>query len=247
MKDWPNIVLLTGAGVSAESGIKTFRDQGGLWENHDILEVASPEGFRTNPDLVHRFYNDRVASLDRPEVRPNLAHEAIAKLQKEYQGEVFLITQNVDDLHERAQSPQVLHMHGELRKMRCQRTGEIFPMVKNLSTQTRCECCKETQGLRPHIVWFGEVPFGLDEIEKKLVEAQVFIAVGTSGQVYPAAMFVQIAKLNGECFTVEVNLDPASNSSAFDYHLHGPASLEIPKLVQSCLDGSLFSPKNNQS
>jgi NAD-dependent deacetylase len=247
MRKDKTIVLLTGAGISAESGIKTFRDHGGLWENYDIMEVASPEGFSRNPELVLKFYAQRFEALNEPDVRPNPAHFALAKLQNEFAGKVILITQNVDNLHERAGSTDIIHMHGELTKMRCQNTGSIFEMSAELSVDSLCQCCQRPGQLRPHIVWFGEVPFYMDFIEQALSEADMFIAIGTSGQVYPAAMFVEIAKLNRRCKTIEINLDPAENSRAFDEHHHGSASAIVPRIVESCLDGTLFHPKNNRS
>jgi len=241
------IVVLTGAGISAESGIKTFRDQDGLWENHDIMEVATPDGFRRNPQLVYEFYQARLNSLNDAGVMPNLGHLALKILEDHFQERLLLVTQNVDDLHERAGSKRVLHMHGELRKMRCQKTGRIFPMIKGLNQKNLCECCQTPGNLRPHIVWFGEMPFYMNEIESALEKADLFVAIGTSGQVYPAALFVQIAKTNPHCLAIELNLDQAQNSHHFDHHLYGPATELVEKLVQSILTCAPYPPKNNQS
>jgi NAD-dependent deacetylase len=186
------IVILTGAGVSAESGLPTFRDANGLWEGHRFEDVATPEAFTRDPHLVHRFYNLRRAALRT--VEPNAAHRAIANLQRQFPGEVVLVTQNVDDLHERAGSPSVIHMHGELTRVRCEHCNSIVSHGEDLSTETRCGACIESGGMRPHIVWFGEVPFEMDDIAQALARADIFVAIGTSGVVYPAAGFVILAK-----------------------------------------------------
>lgn len=229
------IVILTGAGISAESGISTFRDKNGLWENHDVLDVATPQGFERDPDLVYRFYNQRRAQLLSPEVIPNAAHYALAKLEKEFKGEVILITQNVDDLHERAGHQNVLHMHGELLKMRCTKTGKVFSITTELTTNNKCECCQTAGNLRPHIVWFGELPFHLGKIEDHLGEADLFLSIGTSGVVYPAAMFVEIAKHEAGCVAVEINLEQGAQAHAFDRSIYGKASEHVPAFVDEIL------------
>jgi NAD-dependent deacetylase len=229
------IVILTGAGMSAESGIKTFRDANGLWENHPVEQVASPEGFMANPTLVYDFYNKRRQQLNSAEVAPNLGHQAVARLINEFKGECTLITQNVDDLHERAglDSEQVWHMHGELQKMRCQKTNQVFPAPLTFDEKTECVCCKSTGNLRPHIVWFGEMPFYLDEAFRLLAQCDLFIAIGTSGHVYPAAQFV--AMTSPSCRRIEVNLEGTQVSHQFDEHRVGPAGIEVPKLVDEVL------------
>lgn len=219
------IVILTGSGISAESGLKTFRDQNGLWEDHHVEEVATPEAFRRNPQLVHRFYNLRRNQL--AECEANAGHRAIAKLQNDDSLEVFLITQNVDDLHERAGSPQVLHMHGELKKIRCTICECICEYAGELSLESICASCLTKGHLRPHIVWFGEIPFGLDEIDIHLSQCDLFLSVGTSGQVYPAAGFVMQAKQNG-AYCVELNKEPSSLSDIFDEHRFGLATEVVP-------------------
>jgi len=219
------VVVLTGAGISAESGLRTFRASDGLWEEHPIEEVATPEGFSRNPELVHRFYSERRLQLD--SVSPNAAHFALAQAAKDPGLDLFLVTQNVDDLHERAGQPQVLHMHGELRKMRCLVTGRVEVFEGASSVLSTCKCCAVSGRLRPDIVWFGEVPFGMDEIHHALVHADVFVSIGTSGNVYPAAGFVRLARQVG-AKTVELNLEPSEGALAFDEARYGLATEVVP-------------------
>lgn len=228
----PNIVILTGAGISAESGIQTFRDANGLWHNHRIEEVATPEGFARNPALVHTFYNARRQQLHDPQVKPNAAHYALAQLEKDYPGKMLLVTQNVDNLHERAGSRNLIHMHGELNKIHCQRTGQVFDWQDDLDTSHICQCCRKPGNLRPHIVWFGEMPLLMDDIYAALSDCQLFISIGTSGQVYPAAGFVQVAIQSG-AQAVELNMEPTS--SHFDQSINGKASEVVPRFVQQLL------------
>ncbi|MGC4015289.1 MAG: NAD-dependent protein deacylase [Luteolibacter sp.] len=224
------IVILTGAGISAESGIRTFRDHNGLWEGHRVEDVATPEGFERDPTLVHEFYNQRRSQL--PDVRPNAAHEALVNLEKHLGDNFLLITQNVDDLHERAGSERVLHMHGELLKKRCAWCENVTPCEATapLGTTDQCETCGRDRGMRPDIVWFGEMPYHLDQIENALLNADVFVAIGTSAVVYPAAQFFAIAARHG-AETIEVNLVPTDRSNEFDERLFGPATETVPKLV----------------
>jgi NAD-dependent deacetylase len=230
-----NIVILTGAGISAESGLPTFRDADGLWEGHHVEEVATPEAFERDPKLVHRFYNMRREALFT--VEPNAAHLALAKLQREYPGSVTLVTQNVDDLHERGGSKDVIHMHGEIRKARCASCERVYPWDGPLDEFLVCEVCHRSGKMRPHIVWFGEMPFHMDEIEVALRESDLFIAIGTSGQVYPAAGFVATAKHHGAT-TIEINNAGTAVSSKFTHHRIGPATQQVPKLVQELLAGT---------
>ena len=224
-----NIVILTGAGISAESGLPTFRDSNGLWENHSVEDVATPEAFARNPDLVHRFYNLRRAALKN--VQPNAAHQALAELKRNYPGEVTLVTQNVDDLHERGGSAEVLHMHGELLKIRCEACGDVRFWNEDLGRTVACQGCQKAGNLRPHIVWFGEMPFLMGEIDQALEKCTLFVSIGTSGNVYPAAGFVETAKAHGaRC--VEFNLEPTGISRSFDQHIIGPASVKVPIWVQ---------------
>ena len=235
-KEKSTIVILTGAGISAESGIQTFRASDGLWHEHRIEDVATPEGFEANPELVHRFYNGRRAQLREPEIQPNAAHHALAKLERQYPGEVLLVTQNVDNLHERAGSLNLIHMHGELNKVRCVSSDRVYDWQVDTGLQTVCECCGKPGQLRPDIVWFGEMPMKMDEIYDTLEQSALFISIGTSGQVYPAAGFVQHARQMG-VRTVELNLDPTDSSPVFDLSIHGPASTVVPEFVDNLLKG----------
>lgn len=220
------IVILTGAGISSESGLKTFRDNNGLWEGHRVEEVATPEAFAANPELVHEFYNLRRLQLN--EVQPNRAHEALAEFESRHDSDFVIVTQNVDDLHERAGSKNVIHMHGELRKVRCLDTGEIFHWEKELSLKTPHPKNPDSLGrLRPHICWFGEIPFFMDEIQDAVSQADVFVAIGTSGVVYPAAGLV--AMTPSRCFKALLNKDPSANSGHFEKHLMGPATEVVPE------------------
>lgn len=230
------IVVLTGAGISAESGIRTFRASDGLWEEHRIEDVATPEAFARNPALVQRFYNARRAQLLDPAIRPNAAHAALARLEREYGGEVLVVTQNVDDLHERAGSRQLLHMHGELLSMFCTRSGERFRITGDITPALRCDCCGATGTLRPDIVWFGEMPYHMDAIERALSRCSLFVSIGTSGNVYPAAGFVSAARHAG-AHAVELNLEPSATQNAFHEHRYGPATEVVPALVAELLAG----------
>ena len=185
-----SVVVLTGAGISAESGIKTFRAADGLWENHPIEEVATPEGFARNPQLVYEFYNGRRRQLLSGEVRPNPAHTALAKLEHEFPGEFLLVTQNVDNLHERAGSRKLLHMHGELLKMRCINTDLVYECRSDIDFDIECKCCREPGNLRPHIVWFGEMPFYMGQITQALMSCDLFISMLFN------SCFVQLVSLN---------------------------------------------------
>ncbi|MDZ5698838.1 NAD-dependent deacylase [Chelativorans sp. M5D2P16] len=227
-----SIVILTGAGVSAESGVDTFRDKHGIWSNSDYREVATPEGFSAKSDLVHTFYNQRREGLAK--VVPNAAHVALARLEREHSGEVTLVTQNIDDLHERAGSKNLIHMHGELAKALCSRCGTRHDWRETLSTQVPCPACGKTGGMRPDVVWFGEMPYHMERIYEALRECDLFIAIGTSGNVYPAAQFVQEAGRAG-AHTVELNLEPSETVSDFDEVIYGPASRVVPEYVERVL------------
>lgn len=235
-----NIVVLTGAGISAESGIRTFRGSDGLWENHRIEDVATPEAFARNPALVQRFYNERRRQLQDPALQPNAAHHALAELEAAWPGDFLLVTQNVDNLHERAGSRRLLHMHGELLKMRCTRSGEIFPVEHDITADLRCACCDASGTLRPHIVWFGEIPLNMERIEAHLMHSGLFVSIGTSGNVYPAAGFVRIARAAG-AHTIEVNLEASQVAGSFAEHRQGPAGTKVPELVRQLL-GALPRP-----
>ena len=218
-----NIVILTGAGISAESGIKTFRAADGLWENHRVEDVATPEAFLRNPLLVQNFYNQRRQQLLTPAIQPNAAHRALAKLEKAFPaGKVLLVTQNIDDLHERAGSRNLIHMHGELLKGRCQTSGGLVDLDHDLTVNLPCPLCGGKGCLRPHVVWFGEMPLQMETIYRALSQCDRFISIGTSGNVYPAAGFVEEANRQG-AHTVELNLEPSQRLTAFAEHQHGLA------------------------
>lgn len=218
------VVILTGAGISAESGIKTFRESNGLWENHSIEDVATPHGFEKNSDLVYRFYNERRKQLLTS--KPNDAHYALVEIENIFKKNYFLVTQNVDDLHDRAGSKNILHMHGELLKVRCLNCEKVYKWTDNLDSTNKCSSC--TSGLRPHIVWFHEMPFSMDFISSQVAECNLFISIGTSGLVYPAAGFSQLAK-SKNAFTLEINLQ--KTSGYFDDYLEGPATKETRRLL----------------
>jgi NAD-dependent deacetylase len=230
-----NIFVLTGAGVSAESGLGTFRDKDGLWSRFDPMKLATPEAFAHNPDEVHAFYNMRRKNLLAAE--PNTAHRALSRLEAslaERGGSLFLCTQNIDDLHERAGSQRVVHMHGELLKARCAACGGTMPWCDDLSVEVPCPSCHHSGGLRPHVVWFGEMPLEMDAIYDALLEADLFVAIGTSGSVYPAAGFVSEARGHG-IRTCEINLEPSDNARQFDEGQYGSASEIVPKWVEQML------------
>ena len=224
------IVVLTGAGVSAESGIRTFRAADGLWENHRVEDVATPEAFERDPATVYRFYNERRAQLLSDEIKPNLAHQALAKFAADSSHDLTIVTQNIDNLHERGGSTGVIHMHGELLKARCVKTEQRLVVNGDFDGNDKCECCQPSQAIRPDIVWFGEIPFHMDEIEQALFDCDLFISLGTSGNVYPAAGFVAVAKQAG-ARTVELNLEPSSTNAQFDEHHYGLATEVLPAFL----------------
>lgn len=231
----PLIVVLTGAGISAESGLATFRGPGGLWEGHRVEDVATPEAFARDPELVQRFYNLRRAQLRNAGVAPNAAHLALARLERDWPGEVLVVTQNIDDLHERAGTTRLLHMHGELLRARCQRCQRSLAWEQDLDAASICPACGATGGLRPDIVWFGELPYHLDETLAALEACTLFLAVGTSGHVYPAAGFVEVVRGRGQARTIEVNLEPSAIADGFAEHRSGPAGELLPALVDELL------------
>jgi len=233
------IVILTGAGISKESGLDTFRCAGGIWERVDLEDVATPEGFARDPDMVHAFYNDRRSGLLTADVRPNPAHEALARLEREYPGEVLVVTQNIDDLHERAGSRSLIHMHGELLKVRCGACGAVVEWREPLDRGHTCGACGAQGKMRPHVVWFGEYPFELEHIFAALERCGLFLSVGTSGAVYPAAGFVSMVAQRPDARSVELNLEPSQGSYMFDECLHGPASEVVPAYVARILSGEV--------
>lgn len=225
------IVVLTGAGISAESGLKTFRDAGGLWEGQRVEDVATPEGFLANPERVHIFYNERRAQL--ASVQPNPAHVALARLEQNWPGDFLLVTQNVDDLHERAGSRKLVHMHGELKKVLCLHCRRVQEWTGDTGVGRACPLCGQRGVLRPRIVWFGEMPLEMPQIQAALGKCGRFLAVGTSGNVYPAAGFVDMT--GPLTHTLELNLEPSLVSSRFTETRQGPASVTVPALVDQWL------------
>lgn len=227
-----NIVILTGAGISAESGLGTFRDEGGLWAQHRIEDVATPEGFARDPQRVVEFYNQRRAQA--ADATHNAAHAALAKLEAAHPGDVFIVTQNVDGLHEKAGSKQVLHMHGQLDSALCATCDHRWSAPRHMSVGEPCPHCNSPTA-RPDIVWFGEIPYGMDKIDGKLAQADVFVSIGTSGNVYPAAGFVQAARSMG-LHTVELNMEPSEGASLFAETHFGPATKVVPAWVEAVLN-----------
>ncbi|NBD30018.1 MAG: NAD-dependent protein deacylase [Alphaproteobacteria bacterium] len=226
-----HIAILTGAGISAESGLGTFRDKGGLWERHDLNDLATPEGFARNPTMVHDFYNMRRQTVRA--AQPNPAHHGLARLQKHSQYKVTLITQNVDDLHERAGSDPVIHMHGTHLVALCAACAHRWPAPARMQPQDRCPACGDGVA-RPDVVWFGETPYHMDEILPAIAGCDLFVAIGTSGTVYPAAGFVELAR-EGGAETLELNLEPSDRASAFHAARFGPASQVVPTWVDELL------------
>ncbi|HEV7658517.1 MAG TPA: NAD-dependent deacylase [Allosphingosinicella sp.] len=233
MRDIRNIVILTGAGISAESGLATFRGPDGLWEGHRVEDVATPEAFARDPDLVHAFYDARRANLSR--VEPNAAHEALARLDAAWAGELLIVTQNVDDLHERAGARRLLHMHGELNSGWCRACDARMRWAGEMGGAAMCPECGAAGQVRPDIVWFGEMPYEMDRIDRALMDADLFVSIGTSGNVYPAAGFVQTARYVG-ARTLEMNLEPSLGSYLFDESRSGKAGELVPKWVEEVLN-----------
>lgn len=227
------IVVLTGAGISAESGIQTFRGTDGLWEGHRVEDVATPDAFVRDPGLVHAFYNQRRRQL-LDGIEPNAAHRALADLDEGFDGNVVVVTQNIDDLHERGGSHWILHMHGELLQSRCTACGRISDVRGDMSVDSVCDECGRRGALRPNIVWFGEVPHHMPEIERHMGLAELFLSVGTSGRVYPAAGFAELARHHG-ARTIEVNLEKTGGSGNFHESLIGLAGEVLPDLVERIL------------
>lgn len=226
------VTVLTGAGISAESGLGTFRDKDGLWSRINLEDVATPEGFARDPSKVHDFYNHRRAKL--LEAQPNAGHHALARLAERLGDRLTLITQNIDDLHERAGSGRVIHMHGELLRALCAGCEHRWPWTGQMGTGDTCPACEARGEVRPDVVWFGEMPYHLDEIYERISETDIFAAIGTSGQVYPAAGFVMDARTAG-AHTVEINLEQTDSAGLFDRHVIGPASEAVPRWVEEVL------------
>jgi len=232
----PSILILTGAGISQESGLGTLRDADGIWANVRLEEVATREAFARDPARVQAFYNSRRRLLQLPSVIPNAAHEALANLEAMRPGEVMIATQNIDDLHERAGSRTVLHMHGELLKARCTACGKVTVWYDDLTGNEGCPVCAIEGQMRPHVVWFGEMPLRLDAIYQVLAQCQLFLSIGTSGSVEPAASFVEEARRAG-AHTVELNLEPSQSASLFVERIYGPGTQIVPEFVARLLGG----------
>ncbi len=230
------IVILTGAGVSKESGLDTFRDRDGIWSQVRLEDVATPEAFERDPARVHAFYNGRRRALLAGDIQPNPAHVALARLEAEWPGEVLLVTQNIDDLHERAGSRNLLHMHGEILKARCQGCREVTPWAADMDGDTLCPACGRAGTLRVDVVWFGEMPFEMDRIFSALEACDLFVSIGTSGSVYPAAGFVREVRMGGRAHTVELNLEPSEGHSQFAARHYGPAGRIVPEFVARVLE-----------
>lgn len=230
------IAILTGAGISAESGVSTFRDAGGIWQRYNWREVATPEGFAKNPALVHEFYNARRRA--HAEIKPNAAHLALARLERAYKGRTTIITQNIDALHEAAGTQNLIHMHGEILKALCARCQARHFWDGDLSSETHCPACGESGGMRPDVVWFGEMPYHMERILLVLSRARLFVSIGTSGHVYPAANFVALARSAG-AHTVELNLEPSEGANLFAETIHGRATEIVPAFVERLLNGSV--------
>jgi NAD-dependent deacetylase len=233
------IVILTGAGISAESGLRTFRDPDGIWARHRIEDVATPQAFARDPMRVHTFYNTRRAELVGKDLKPNAAHHALARLEAAADRPVLIVTQNIDDLHERAGSKNLIHMHGELRKARCGACAGVFREDGALTTLSRCAGCGAVGTLRPHVVWFGEMPLEMARIEARLTACALFVSIGTSGNVSPASGFVLIAKRAAGAHTVELNLEPSLGQNLFDETIYGGAGVIVPGFVERLLRKTL--------
>jgi len=229
------IVILTGAGISRESGLDTFRCEDGIWSKVNLEDVATPEAFLRNPEMVQNFYNARRKQLVVDKPKPNPAHLALARLEQDWPGHVLIVTQNIDNLHELAGSKNIIHMHGELLKIRCNHCHALHIWEEDLEVNTPCPDCYEIGGLRPHVVWFGEMPLQMDDIYAALEDADLFLSIGTSGNVYPAAGFVQAVSQFGDCHTVELNLDPSTGATQFQETIYGPASQVVPAYVDQLL------------
>ena len=235
LKENAMIVVLTGAGISRESGLLTFRDQDGLWAGHSVEKVCTPHALADNRQFVLDFYNERRKEFNAPEIRPNAAHIALAKLEEALPpGEVLVVTQNIDTLHEQAGSKNVLHMHGEINKARCERCRAVVDWEGDMRTTDVCPKCEMPGGLRPHIVFFHEVPLAMREIERALQRADLFVSIGTSGVVYPAAGFCAMARGVG-AYCVELNLEPSLVNHIFNESRQGPATQVVPQFVEELL------------
>lgn len=229
------IVVLTGAGISKESGLDTFRCADGIWARVSLEDVATPDGFARDPMLVHQFYNARRSALADPMIVPNAAHLALARLERDWPDDVLVVTQNIDDLHDRAGSRNLIHMHGELKKVRCQRCEILLDWLDDLAVEDTCPSCRGNGSLRPHVVWFGEMPLEIERIYAALEDCRLFLSIGTSGNVYPAAGFVRHVRACTDARTIEINLEPSTGASLFEETVYGPATASVPRFVDLLL------------
>jgi NAD-dependent deacetylase len=239
MSRFRRIVILSGAGISAESGISTFRDKDGIWAKVDVMDVATPQGFARNPQLVLDFYNKR--RKDSAAARPNAAHVALARLEAEHAvkngGHVLVVTQNIDLLHEASGTKSLIHMHGQANQSLCNHCQARHPWgQEELRIDLKCGSCGKAGGLRPDVVWFGEMPYHMDRIYEELAQADLFLSIGTSGNVYPASGFVAEARRHG-AHAVELNLEPSEGATLFHEAHHGPATKVVPMYVERILEG----------
>ena len=235
MSNVGNIVVLTGAGISKESGLSTFRDPDGVWEKHQIEDVATLEAFTNNPTGFLSFYDDLRRLVLSDQIQPNAAHKALAKLEQEWRGDVIIITQNVDDLHERAGNQNVIHMHGEILKARCSKCGHVRTWMRDMDTNDLCSVCEWEAELRPHVVLFGEAPLMMSSVYAALDACDVFISIGTSLNVHPADTFVEQVSKKQNVKTVELNLEPSENVEKFDEAFFGAATDLVPLYVSGIL------------
>ena len=232
-----NIFILTGAGISKESGINTFREEDGLWDNYNIEDVCTPDAFKRNPDLVNNFYNERKSQLNSPKIKPNKAHLSLAELERNCSGEFLIVTQNIDNLHERAGSKKILHMHGSLEYAYCMYCNHKANLNFKLSTNYKCRSCFNKGMVRVDVVWFGEQPKYLEEIYNFLEKTEVFISIGTSNNVYPAAGFIDfLNQLNKKILMYEFNLEKTIKTSQFDQTYIGPATQTIPNFMEDLIN-----------
>ena len=234
-RDTGKIVILTGAGISKESGLDTFRDPDGIWTRVRIEDVATPEAFARDPVRVHSFYNARRQRLRAGDIQPNAAHRALARLEAAWPDEVLVVTQNIDNLHERAGTSKLIHMHGEILKARCQACQAVSAWPEDMDMRSTCPVCARTGILRVNVVWFGEMPFQMDGIAEALEACDLFVSIGTSGSVYPAAGFAQDVRRAGRAHTAELNLEPSAGHSIFAERCYGPASEVVPDFVDRLL------------
>ncbi len=228
-------MVLTGAGISKESGLDTFRDADGVWSKVRLEDVATPEGFNRDPQRVQAFYNSRRRQLAEAGIQPNAGHAALARLEREWPAEVLLVTQNIDNLHEQAGSRNLLHMHGELLKVRCDACGSLFQWYTDLHVEDSCPACGRSGWMRPHVVWFGEVPLDMDRIYAALERCGLFVSIGTSGNVYPAAGFVAHVRRYTDAHTIELNLEPSEGATFFAEARYGAATEIVPAYVEKIL------------